>query len=209
MAKFPEREEFIKQVAEHALDKFTYCGRTIREWVAVITSTDDEFGDDIDLMLRKLRDESILCFHCDYYSDDDPDNRCDASNPENCDVRKTAKGAAALIERLYAVNCEKNAEMVLLTRDRDEWKRRAEAAEKALQEMQARVEQVEVIRTFDSGMSDDFRKFLKRWIRDDIGEMIDGKNLIQITEGPIDEHDSEMRGTVLILRPVGGGAENA
>ena len=138
MAKFPERDEFIKQVVECALDDFEYCGRTIREWVALITSTDDE-----------------------------------------------------------------------LIRDRDEWKQRAEAAEKALQEMQARVEQIEVIRTFDSGMSDDFRKFLKRWIRDDIGEMIDGKNLIQITERPIDEHDSEMRGTVLILRPVEEGEENA
>lgn len=48
MAKFPERDEFIKQVAEHALDKFTYCGRTIREWVALITSTDDELIRDRD-----------------------------------------------------------------------------------------------------------------------------------------------------------------
>lgn len=208
MAKFPEREEFIKQVAEHALDKFTYCGRTIREWVAVITSTDDEFGDDIDLMVRKLRDESILCFHCDYYSDDDPDDRCDASDPENCEVRETAKGAAALIERLYAVNCEKNAEMALLTRDRDEWKQRAEEAEKALQEMQARVEQVEIVRTFETGMSDDFRMYLKRWILDDVGRLLQGENLIQLTEKPINEWDSEMRGTVLVLRPVEEGEEN-
>lgn len=129
-----------------------------------------------------------------------------------CSCRDNNSVKCPYSEKVVCVDnlCNDAAEMIdTLTADRDEWKQRAEAAEKALQEMQTRIEQIEVVRTFDSGMSDDFRKFLKRWIRDDIGEMIDGKNLIQITERPIDEHDSEMRGTVLILRPVEGDAENA
>ena len=99
--------------------------------------------------------------------------------------------------------CNDAAEMIdTLTADRDEWKQRAEAAEKALQEMQARVEQVEIVRTFETGMSDDFRMYLKRWILDDISRLLQEKNLIQFTEKQIGEWDSEMRGTVLVLRPV-------
>lgn len=126
MAKFPTYKELGRQAAEYALDEWEYMDRTIREWISLITSSEDEFGEDICLTLRKLRDESTLCYHCDYYCDDNPDDTCNASDPENCEVRQTAKGAAELIERLYAVICEKSAEIALLTRDRDEWKRRAE-----------------------------------------------------------------------------------
>lgn len=37
MAKFPTYEEMAKRVAEKALDEFLYQGKSIREWVKIIT----------------------------------------------------------------------------------------------------------------------------------------------------------------------------
>lgn len=37
MAKFPTYEEMAKNVAEKALDNFEYQGKTIREWMKIIT----------------------------------------------------------------------------------------------------------------------------------------------------------------------------
>jgi len=40
MAKFPTYEEMAKNVAEKALDEVLYNGRSIREWMQIITSED-------------------------------------------------------------------------------------------------------------------------------------------------------------------------
>lgn len=40
MAKFPTHEEMAKNVAEKALDDFLYNGKSIREWIQIITSED-------------------------------------------------------------------------------------------------------------------------------------------------------------------------
>lgn len=40
MAKFPTYEEIGKMVAEKALDEFLYNGKSIREWMQIITSED-------------------------------------------------------------------------------------------------------------------------------------------------------------------------
>lgn len=40
MAKFPTYEEMSKKVAEKALDEFLYNGKSIREWMQIITSED-------------------------------------------------------------------------------------------------------------------------------------------------------------------------
>ncbi len=40
MAKFPTYEEMGKKVAEKALDEFLYNGKSIREWMQIITSED-------------------------------------------------------------------------------------------------------------------------------------------------------------------------
>lgn len=40
MAKFPTYEEIVKKVAEKALDEFLYNGKSIREWMQIITSED-------------------------------------------------------------------------------------------------------------------------------------------------------------------------
>lgn len=40
MAKFPTYEEMGKKVAEKALDEFLYNGKSIREWMLLITSED-------------------------------------------------------------------------------------------------------------------------------------------------------------------------
>lgn len=38
--KFPTMDEFAKEVAEKALDEFLYDGKSIREWIQIITSED-------------------------------------------------------------------------------------------------------------------------------------------------------------------------
>lgn len=40
MAEFPKIEEMSKRVAEKALDEFLYKGKSIREWIKIITSED-------------------------------------------------------------------------------------------------------------------------------------------------------------------------
>lgn len=40
MAEFPTYEEMAKNVAEKALDEFMYNGKSIREWMQIITSED-------------------------------------------------------------------------------------------------------------------------------------------------------------------------
>lgn len=40
MAKFPTYEEMGKKVAEKALDEFLYNGKSIREWMQIISSED-------------------------------------------------------------------------------------------------------------------------------------------------------------------------
>lgn len=40
MAEFPTYEEMAKEVAEKALDEFTYNGKTIRDWVEIIVAQD-------------------------------------------------------------------------------------------------------------------------------------------------------------------------
>lgn len=40
MAKFPTYEEMGKKVAEKALDEFLYNGKSIREWMQIITAED-------------------------------------------------------------------------------------------------------------------------------------------------------------------------
>ena len=40
MAEFPSIEEMAKKVAETALDRFKYQGKTIREWIKIITEQD-------------------------------------------------------------------------------------------------------------------------------------------------------------------------
>lgn len=125
MAKFPTYEEFGKQCAEYALDGYRYIGRTLREWIAIITSTEDESGFDIGSVLMRLRSHGIMCDFCEWCSGDE----CEINDGENCASWNAAQNAAELIEQLYANNCAKSAEIMLLTRERDELKRRAEAAE--------------------------------------------------------------------------------
>lgn len=122
MAKFPTYEEFGKQCAEYALDKYRYIGRTLREWIALITSTEDESGFDVGGVLMRLRSRSIMCDFCDNCFGDE----CEVGDVHECASWSAAQKAAELIEHLYADNCAKNAEIMLLTRERDEWKRRAE-----------------------------------------------------------------------------------
>lgn len=38
MAKFPTTDEFVKKVAEKALDEYEYDGKSIREWAELVTS---------------------------------------------------------------------------------------------------------------------------------------------------------------------------
>lgn len=123
MAKFPTYEEFGRQCAEYALDEYRYIGRTIREWISLITSTEDETGFDIGAVLMRLRSKDVMCEFCDNYFGEE----CEAGDVLECASWSAARKAAELIEHLYAENCAKNAEIKLLTRDRDEWKRRAEA----------------------------------------------------------------------------------
>lgn len=40
MAKFPTHEEWVKTVAEEALDEFLFDGKSIREWMQIIASED-------------------------------------------------------------------------------------------------------------------------------------------------------------------------
>lgn len=40
MAEFPTYEEMAKEVAEKALDEFTYKDKTLREWVEIIVEQD-------------------------------------------------------------------------------------------------------------------------------------------------------------------------
>lgn len=40
MAEFPTYEEMAKEVAEKALDEFTYNGKTIREWVELMVTVE-------------------------------------------------------------------------------------------------------------------------------------------------------------------------
>lgn len=40
MAEFPTYEEMAKEVAEKALDEFTYNGKTIREWVELMVTAE-------------------------------------------------------------------------------------------------------------------------------------------------------------------------
>lgn len=40
MGKFPTYEEMAKEVAEKALDEFTYKDKTLREWVEIIVAQD-------------------------------------------------------------------------------------------------------------------------------------------------------------------------
>lgn len=40
MAEFPTYEEMAKNIAEKALDEFLYDGKSIREWMQIITSED-------------------------------------------------------------------------------------------------------------------------------------------------------------------------
>lgn len=125
MAKFPTYEELGRQAAEYALDEYRYIGRTIREWIALITSTEDETGFDIGNVLMRLRSKDVMCEFCDNYFGEE----CEAGDVLECASWSAAQKAAELIEHLYAANCAKSAEISLLTRDRDEWKRRAEVAE--------------------------------------------------------------------------------
>lgn len=40
MAEFPTYEEMAKEVAEKALDEFTYKDKTLREWIEIIVAQD-------------------------------------------------------------------------------------------------------------------------------------------------------------------------
>ena len=40
MGKFPTYEEMAEEVAEKALDEFTYNGKTLREWIELIVTAD-------------------------------------------------------------------------------------------------------------------------------------------------------------------------
>ena len=40
MAEFPTYEEMAKEVAEKALDEFTYEDKTLREWIEIIVAQD-------------------------------------------------------------------------------------------------------------------------------------------------------------------------
>ena len=41
MAKFPTYEEMGKKVAEEALDGFVYKGKTLREWIDILSSSEN------------------------------------------------------------------------------------------------------------------------------------------------------------------------
>lgn len=122
MAKFPTYEEFGRQAAEYALDNVEFAHKTIREWVSLIAQTADEPGFDRLDVLMKLRSGDVICGHCDHFFYDG----CGRGDNYECETRSAAQEAAELIEHLYAANCAKSAEILLLTRDRDDWKRQAE-----------------------------------------------------------------------------------
>lgn len=54
MAKFPTYEEMGKKVAEKALDEFLYNGKSIREWMQIITSEDAVSRQAVDELSKEL-----------------------------------------------------------------------------------------------------------------------------------------------------------
>lgn len=121
MAKFPTYEELGRQAAEYALDSVEFAHKTIREWVSLIIQTADEPGFDIGDVLMQLRNGEVICGYCDHFFHDG----CERGDDYECETWSAAQKAAEMIEHLYAASCAKSAEISLLTRDRDDWKRRA------------------------------------------------------------------------------------
>lgn len=61
MAKFPTYEEMGKKVAEKALDEFLYNGKSIREWIQIITAEDAVSRQAVEEMIKAEMPERGMC----------------------------------------------------------------------------------------------------------------------------------------------------
>ena len=189
---FPTMEEFTRKVAECALDEYRYIGKTIREWANLISAADADGVRGVEDVLMDLETEAeTTCPFCGL-----TDSEC-----ESCKVQAVVTSASDLIEQLYADNCAIRAEMGLLTKDRDEWKNWAKAAEQALNDLKAGIFSPTASREC-YGMTDEettYKEFLKEDIARDIMRQMQEKGAIRYTVQREDAWTSEMRGTISVL----------
>lgn len=191
-------DEIARMAAERALNEYQYAEKTLREWVRLIMTAQDETGFDIEAVLMRLRSKDDMCKYCVKY----PNGECEAKCDEECATWCNAQNAAELIECLYADNCARRAEMGLLTKDRDEWKRRAEAAEQALNDLKGNVVSVEACDKYYSCGSDNTYEYqnVAQWaIIREIMKRIEERNAVRYTTRRLDEYTVEMHGTISVL----------
>lgn len=192
-------DEIARMAAERALDEYQYAEKTLREWTNLISNAANENGIDIEPVLEDLRDMADR--HCAQCASGN-DYKCTIEEKQMCADIVAIRAAKDAIELLCADNCARRAEMGLLTKDRDEWKRRAEAAEQALNDLKGNVVSVEACDKYYSCGSDNTYEYqnVAQWaIIREIMKRIEERNAVRYTTRRIDEYTVEMHGTISVL----------